>query len=386
MDFSWSPEQLALKEKTIEFARRELNTESAQDLAARDRSGTFERSLWQKCADFGIQGLCMPEIYSGTPERDLMSTVLAMEALGYSCPDSGLTLGLNVQIWTVQMLILQFGNEAQKQRYLPPLCDGRWIGVHALSEPEAGSDVYSLKMRAMPCEGGYRLTGCKKFVTGAPICDVALVFATSDPSVGKWGLNAFLVETASAGVSLSPAKEKMGLRTIPFGEIVLEDCFVPSENRLGPEGAGFSISHSSLEFDRCFTLSSQLGAMARQLEETINYAKTRQQSGQAIGQFQSVANRIVDMKVRLETARLLLYKVAWLKEQGESAMLEASMLKLHLSEAAVASGLDAVRTYGGNGYLSEYGVERALRDAVGSVIYAGTSDIQRNIIARSLGL
>ena len=382
MDFSWSDEQIAFKARVVEFAQAQLNG----GMVERDHQGEFSRSHWKKCADFGIQGLCMPEDYSGSPAKDLMTTVLAMEALGYGCSDSGLMLALSTQIWTVQLLILLFGSEEQKQRYLTPMCQGDWIGVHALSEPEAGSDVYGLTTRAVPCDGGYRLTGQKKFVTGAPICDVALVFATSDPSLGKWGLNAFLVERTAEGFSVGPSQSKMGLRTVPFGEIFLEDCFVPEENRLGPEGAGFSISHSSLEYDRCFTLATQLGTMERQLEKTIDYAKSREQSGQPIGKFQSVSNRVADMKLRLELARLLLYKVAWLKENGQSALLESSLLKLHLSEAAVASGLDAVRIHGGNGYLTEYEVERDLRDAVGGVIYAGTSDIQRNIIARSLGL
>ncbi|MEO1619427.1 MAG: acyl-CoA dehydrogenase family protein [Cyanobacteria bacterium J06632_3] len=381
MDFGWSEEQISLKQRAIAFAQTHLN----DDVSTRDHHGKFSRENWKKCADFGIQGLCMPEEYGGSAE-DLMTTVLALEGLGYGCEDSGLTLALNSQLWTVQMLVLQFGSDAQKERYLPPMCRGEWVGVHALSEPNAGSDVYSLTTQATPCEGGYLLTGRKKFVTGAPECDVALVFATVDPSLGKWGLNAYLVERSAVGFSVGPSKEKMGLRTVPFGEIVLDDCFVPEGNRLGPEGAGFSVSHSSLEYDRCFTLASQLGAMERQLEKTIDYAKSREQSGQPIGKFQSVSNRVADMKVRLETARLLLYKVAWLKEKGESAMLESSMLKLFLSEAAVASGLDAVRVHGGNGYLSEYGIERELRDAVGGVIYAGTSDIQRNIIARTLGL
>lgn len=390
MDFSWSDEQLTLKRRVIKFAQKELNGDADgdlnSDLRVRDRQGAFAKEGWQRCAEFGIQGLCMPSEYSGSPAQDLMTTVLALEALGYGCADNGLTLALNTQIWTVQMLVLLFGSEDQKQRYLPPMCRGEWMGVHALSEPQAGSDVYSLTTRAVPCDGGYVLNGRKKFVTGAPICDVALVFATVDPSLGKWGLNAFLVERTAKGFSVGPSQEKMGLRTVPFGEIFLEDCFVPTENRLGPEGAGFSISHSSLEFDRCFTLSSQVGAMERQLETTIDYAKKREQFGQPIGKFQSVSGRVADMKLRLETAKLLLYKVAWLKQKGENAMLEASMLKLHVSEVAVASGLDAVRIHGGNGYLSEYGVERDLRDAVGGVIYAGTSDIQRNIIARSLGL
>ncbi|MEO0803880.1 MAG: acyl-CoA dehydrogenase family protein [Cyanobacteria bacterium J06642_2] len=382
MDFSWSAEQLEYRQKVIEFARAHLNG----DIIERDLEGKFSWENWQCCADFGIQGLCVPETYSGSSALDIMTAVLAMEGLGYGCEDNGLTLALNAQMWTVQVLILQFGTEEQKQRYLPRLCSGEWIGAHALSEPESGSDVYGMQTIAKKCDGGYLLTGTKKFVTCAPIANLALTFATLDPNLGKWGVTAFLVERSSPGYSTSPTRQKMGLRTTPFGEITFENCFVPEANRLGPEGAGFSFSNHSLEYDRCFNLASELGAMERQLERTIDYARSRHQYGQSIGKFQSVSNRIADMKLRLETARLLLYKVAWLKESGKPAMLDAALLKLYLSECFVASGLDAIRVHGGNGYLTDVGIERDLRDAVGGVIYAGTSDIQRNIIARSLGL
>lgn len=178
----------------------------------------------------------------------------------------------------------------------------------------------------------------------------------------------------------------MGLRTVPMSDFTLTDCFVPESRRLGPEGAGASISNSSLEVERCCILASQLGAMDRQLRQSVEYARTRRQFDKPIGKFQSVSNRVADMKLRLETARLLLYKVAWLKQQGRPAMLEAALLKLHLSECFVESSLDAVRIHGGNGYLSEFHVERDLRDAVGGVLYAGTTDIQRMMVARLLGL
>jgi alkylation response protein AidB-like acyl-CoA dehydrogenase len=223
-------------------------------------------------------------------------------------------------------------------------------------------------------------------VTLAPVADVALVFVSTNPAAGKWGVSAFVVERTTPGVRASEMQHKMGLRTVPIGELHFEDCVVPESARLGPEGAGVSIATHSLEVERCCILASQLGAMERQLQRSIEYARSRKQFGQAIGKFQSVSNRVADMKVRLETARLLLYKVAWLVERGQPAMMEAAMLKLYLSEAFVESGMDAIRIHGGVGYLSETGVERDLRDAVGGVLYAGTSDIQRNIIARLLGL
>ncbi len=178
----------------------------------------------------------------------------------------------------------------------------------------------------------------------------------------------------------------MGLKTSPFGELYLEDCFVPEENRLGPEGAGVSIFATSMESERGYILSSQLGAMQRQLEEAIQFARERKQFGQSIGRFQSVSNRIVDMKLRVETCRMMLYKLAWLEEQGESLALDAALTKLHLSESFIDSSLDAIRLHGAQGYLQELGIERDLRDGIGGLIYSGTSDIQRNVVSRLLGL
>jgi hypothetical protein len=224
------------------------------------------------------------------------------------------------------------------------------------------------------------------FVTNGPVADLAVVFATIDPSKGMWGITGFIVEKGTPGFTISKGIEKMGLRTSPIGELILQDCFVPEKNRLGPEGAGSRIFNHSMEWERSCILASHLGVMERQLENSIDYARERKQYGKSIGKFQSVSNRIVDMKIRLETARLLLYKVAWLKMNGKSAVMEAAMAKLYLSESFVQSGLDAIRTLGGYGYMTEFEVERDLRDSIGGTIYSGTSDIQRNIIARLLGL
>jgi hypothetical protein len=317
---------------------------------------------------------------------DLLTAMLAMEGLGYGCRDNGLTFGLNAQLWTVQLPIARFGTAAQKQRFLPGLCSGALIGAHAITEAAAGSDAFSLETRAEKRDGGYVLNGTKRLVTFAPVADLALVFATIDPAKGRWGITAFVVERGTEGFSSSPVRDKMGLRTVPIGELTFENCFVSEENRLGPEGAGVSISTHSLEIERCCILASQLGAMDRQLETAIRFARERRQFGQPIGKFQSVANRLADMRLRLETSRLLLYKVAWLKSLDKPAMLEAALLKLHLSESFVESGLDAIRIHGGTGYMTDAEIERDLRDAIGGTLYAGTSDIQRTIIARALGL
>jgi hypothetical protein len=381
MDFSWTEEQLAYKKAVINFAQKELNA----GMVERDHHGSFPAELWRKCAKFGIHGLPFPEKYGGS-ESDILTTMLTMEGLGYGCSDSGLIFGINAQMWSVQMPILAFGTDAQKEKYLPGMCSGQIIGAHGMTEPDTGSDAYALRTRAERRNGGYVLNGTKMFVTNAPVADLAVVFATLDPSRGMWGITGFIIEKGTPGFSTSQPIDKMGLRTSPMGELIMQDCFVPEENRLGPEGSGSRIFNHSMEWERSCILASHLGAMERQLEKSIQYARDRKQYGQPIGRFQSVANRIVDMKVRLETARLLLYQVAWLKKIGKPAVMEAAMAKLYLSECFVQSGMDAIRTLGGYGYMTEFEAERDLRDAIGGTIYSGTSDIQRNIIARLLGL
>lgn len=383
MDLSWNKAQIDYKNNVIEFAKQHLNS----SISERDHALQFSREDWNKCAKFGIQGLASPKKYGGKEEDiDILTATLAMEGLGYGCRDNGLPFSLNAQMWTVQLPIAQFGNTFQKEKYLKPLATGEWIGSHGLTEANAGSDVFNMETTATKVEGGYILNGSKRLITLGPVCDMALVFAKTNPKLGKWGVSGFIVEAGSKGFSQSVNKIKMGLRTVPIGDLEFKDCFVPKENRLGKEGAGWSITIASLEYDRCNILASQLGAMEHQLEDTIKFVKNRKQFGQSIGRFQSISNRIADMKLRLETSRLLLYKVAWLKSQGKSAMMEAALLKLHLSESFVTSSLDAIRCHGGSGYLTEFEIERNLRDAVGGVIYAGTSDIQRNIISQILGL
>ncbi|MCZ7551914.1 MAG: acyl-CoA dehydrogenase [Anaerolineae bacterium UTCFX2] len=381
MDFSWTEEQLAFRKAVVDFAHKELN----QDIIEEDRSGSFSPEKWRKCARFGIQGLPFPEEYGGSA-ADILTTVLAMEGLGYGCKDNGLIFAMNAQMWSVQMPIYSFGAADQKRKYLPGLCRGELIGAHGMTEPDSGSDAYSLRTTAQRVDGGYVLNGSKMFVSNAPVSDLAVVFATVNPARKMWGVTGFIVETGTPGYTISRKLDKMGLRTSPMAELVFQDCFVPEENRLGPEGAGSNIFNDSMEWERSGILASHIGAMERQLEASIQYARERQQFGQPIGKFQSVANRIVDMKVRLETARLLLYKVAWLKKMGKPTVMEAALAKLYLSESFIQSSLDSIRTFGSYGYMTEFEVERDLRDAVGGALYSGTSDIQRNIIARLLGL
>jgi alkylation response protein AidB-like acyl-CoA dehydrogenase len=381
MDLSWSKEQLALKKEAIEFACAELN----KNVVENDENSQFPIENWLKCARFGIQGLCIPKEYGGQGQ-DILTSILIMEGLGYGCEDNGLTWALNGQMWSVQEPLLSFGSEAQKQRYLPGLCSGELIGAHGMTEPNSGSDAYSLRTRVDKQNGGYILNGSKIMISLAPVCNLAVVFATTESTLGQWGISAFLVDKGMPGFRVSRSWEKMGLRSAPTGELVFEDCLVPDENLLGPVGAGVSVFNSSMEWERSFIFASHIGAMERQLEKAISFAKQRCQFGQPIGKFQSISNRIADMKLRLETARLHLYKAAWLKKHDKPAALQSAMTKLYISEAYVRSSLDAIGIYGGKGYLTETEIERDLRDATGGVLYTGTSDIQRVVIAWLLGL
>jgi alkylation response protein AidB-like acyl-CoA dehydrogenase len=381
VDFEFSDDQLEFKKSAISFAQKALS----DDVIERDRNGIFPRELWKKCAEFGIQGSAFPEQYGGL-NTDIFSTMLLMEGLGYGCKDSGLIFAINGQMWTVQMPILRFGTDAQKEKYLPRLCSGELIGANGVTEPNSGSDAFSLATSAKREGDYYILNGTKTFCTSAPVADVFMVFATVDKRKGFMGVTAFLIEKDFPGFRVGRDIEKMGLRTAPMAELILEDCKVPVENRLGKEGNGAAIFEDTVEWERGCILASLLGSMERQLEQCVRFSRERKQFGKSIGKYQSIANKIVDMKVRLETSRLLLYKVAWTKQTRGKASMEAALAKLYISESWIKSCLDAVQIHGGYGYTTEYEVERDLRDSVGSTLYSGTSEIQRNIIARYLGL
>ncbi|MDH4070930.1 MAG: acyl-CoA dehydrogenase family protein [Ignavibacteria bacterium] len=381
MDFSLSDEQRTLRDATLDFAKKELQ----DDLIARDRDGVFPEDLWKKCATFGIQGMPFPQAYGGG-DSDILTTVLAMEALGYGCKDNGLLFALNAQMWSVQMPIHMFGTDEQKKKYLTPMCKGDLIGAHGMSEPGSGSDAFSLTTTARKEGNSYILNGAKTFVSNAPVADMFVVFANTNRSKGFMGISAFLIDRNTEGLQVGKNIGKMGLRTSPWSEVVMEDCRIDEGQRLGKEGNGAGIFEDSMAWERSFILANYVGGMERQIETCITYAKTRRQFGQPISKFQAVANRIVDMKVRLETARNLLYKVAWMMDKGSPSVLDAAILKLYLSENWIKSCMDATQIHGGYGFTTEYEVERDLRDAVGSTLYSGTSEMQRNLIARHLRL
>jgi alkylation response protein AidB-like acyl-CoA dehydrogenase len=381
LDFSLSAEQEELKAAAVDFARRELD----KDYTEREAAGEFSRQAWRACANFGVQGLPVPAELGGGG-ADILTTVLVMEALGYGCHDNGLIFSLNAQMWSLELPLVKFGTQAQQQAYLPGLISGDLIGVHAMTEPESGSDAFSMRTRVERKGDGYLLNGTKLYITNAPVSDVVLVFAAHPDKPAMAGISAFLVEKGTPGFTVTRGLDKMGLRTSPMGEIVLDDCLVPAESRLGREGAGMAIFNSAMAWERSCILASALGAMRRQLEACVAHARVRKQFGQPVGKFQAVADKVADMYLRLEAARLLVYQAAWLGQQGKPVVAEAAAAKLFTSEAWVATSLDAIQVHGAYGYMTESGIERDLRDAVAGTIYSGTSEIQRVILARMLGL
>jgi alkylation response protein AidB-like acyl-CoA dehydrogenase len=384
MDFDFSPDQRHWHDEAVRFALAELT--DREDLIDRDLRGAFSRDGWRKCAGFGVQGLIVPEAYGGRGQS-LDVAAAMMEGLGYGCDDNGLVFAINACLWTVTVPLMLWGTEDQKRRWLPGLCDGRIVGANGASEPEAGSDIFSMQTRAeRTAGGGWVLNGRKIWLTAGPVADLFVLYATTDPRRGILGLGAFLVPKDTPGLRVVRELPKLGMRTVPMCELALEGCPLPADALLGREGRGAELFNLSMEYERGLILAAALGTMRRNLEKCVQYARTRTQFGKPIGKFQSVANRIVDMAVRLEQVRPLVYKFAAKRAKGQDAAYEASLAKLAVSEAFVQNSLDAVRTFGATGYITETGLERDLRDSVGSVIFSGTNDIQRAILAQKLKL
>ncbi len=371
------------KVETADWAHTALTRDGIVD---RDHASQFDLDGWRLCAERGILAAPIDPEYGGGG-RSLIDTLLMLEGLGHGCRDNGLVFALSSQMWSTQTVIAALGSDAQKRRWLPGLVSGSTLGAFAISEPETGTDTYALGASAERLDdGGYRLNGEKAWLTMGSRADFVVVFANVNPEAGAWGVTAFVVDTSLPGVKVLGNREKMGMRTTPFGNIALDNVVVTEAERLGAEGAGIGIFTRTMESERAFVLAGQIGAMQRQLEDTVSYARERRQFGTPIGKFQAVSHRIADMKVRHEVSRTLMYKAALLAERGERTTMAAAITKLVASEAGVESGLDATRVFGARGYVSEFEVERDFRDFVGALTYSGTSDVQRNIIANLLGV
>lgn len=379
MDFSLNEDQVSLQEAAIKFAQNKLN----KGMEELDRKSEFSKKHWDACAAFGLQGMLIPEQFGG---MGLSATdfVAVMEGIGYGCKDNGLIFSVNAHILACLMPILHFASDELKEKYLSRLVTGEIIGANAMTEPDTGSNVYELKTTAVKEKDYYRLNGSKTFVTNAPVADVFIVYARTDSSKGFWGISCFLLDREMEGLTIGKKIEKMGLRTSPMSDLGFDDCKVPATNLIGKEGTGGIIFSDSMEWERGLIQANCIGVMERLLDECIKYTHVRKLGKQPIGKFQSVANKISEMKVRLETSRLMLYKVAWLKTNKKTATLESSIAKLYVSESYINNCRDAMQIYGGYGYMVEYELERELRDAFASSFYSGTSEIQKNIISSLL--
>jgi alkylation response protein AidB-like acyl-CoA dehydrogenase len=371
-----------VKMQVADWAREALDP---GDMIDRDLHCRFFREAWTQCAAAGLLGSVVP-VDSGGVGDDVVTTTLKLEGLGLGCRDNGLSYALASQMLSFQDALVRFGTDEQRTDILEPVCRGETIGAFAITEAASGSDTYAMSMRAEQVPGGWKLTGEKVHITLAPVADVALVFAVTNPDRGRWGISAFLVRADRPGVTFTETKPKQGLRTTPFGDIRLDGYLAGPADMLGVEGAGASIFAACMESERALVMASHLGAAERTLHDAIARANTREQFGRPIGAFQAISHRLVDMAMHHETARLLLYKAAAEVGLGRRSTLAAAMAKLGASEAIVSLTLDAARVHGAEGYVTEYEVERDVRDALGGLVYSGTSDIQKNVIAALIGV
>ncbi len=370
------------KTAVANWARAELHD---PNLAERDLNCEFWSEGWAKISKQGLFASLASPQYGGRG-RSLVATLLELEGLGLGCRDDGLVLAATSQVLTFGMALERFGSDAQKAEWMPSVIDGSCIGAFSMSEPDSGSDAFALTTSATKTDSGYVLSGEKAWVTLAPVADLFLVFASTCVDAGRWGISAFLVPADTPGLAVGPNRPKMGLRTTPFANITFDNCYVDESALLGSEGSGASIFSASMEAERGFLLVGTVGALERVLDDVVDHARTREQFGQPIGAFQGVSHPIAEIKLGHESARLLMYKAAALQQDGSASMMAAALSKLAGSEAALSGALTSLEVHGARGYVTEYGVERDLRNLSGGVIYGGASGIQKNIIGRLLGL
>jgi butyryl-CoA dehydrogenase len=379
MDFSLSDQQKLIRDTVHQFMENEVRPSVRQ----RDREGRFPTEEIKKLAELGCCGMMTPEEWGGAG-LDTISYVLMLEEVARI--DAAMATSVGVTNSAVQVPLLAFGNEAQKKKYLRRMATGETLGAFCLTEPQAGSDAAGIQTRASKCDCGYRLNGTKTWVTNGSVAGVFIVFAKTNPDAGGKGISAFLVEPSFKGFHVGRHEEKMGQLSSPSVEIVLNDCEVPLENRLGEEGQGLKIALSALDGGRIGIGALAVGLAQGALEESVKCAKQRSAFGKSISEFQAIQWMLADMQTEIEAARGLVYHAAWLKDSGGRMGAAASKAKLYASEMANRVAYKAVQIHGSVGYSRETDVERMYRDARVLSIYEGTSEIQRLIIARDLGL
>lgn len=347
--------------------------------------GFFTSDEWKLCAGLGLLGLSVPKDYGGEG-YGFLTTAHAAEAFGRGAPEMGLVFSAMAHLFACAMPIVEYGDEELRREILPRLSSGEWVGANAITEEDAGSNATRLATRAERAGKDYVLTGDKSFVSNGPVADVFTVYAVTQPDLGYLGVSAFAVERGTPGLVIGEPFEKLGLDRCPAGTLRLDHCVVPASRRLGGEGQGAAIFQSAMQWERACLFAAYVGRIERLAELCADHARTRSQFGRPIGSNQAVSHRLARMRVRLEAARLLLWRACWRIESHEPAVTDVAMAKLAISEAAAESAMDAVRIFGGDGIRRDRGIERELRDAVPSLIFSGTSEMQLELIVRELGL
>jgi butyryl-CoA dehydrogenase len=374
--FALSEEHLAIRDLARDFARNEV----LPGAAARDRSHEFPLEIFQKLGELGLLGVFIPAEYGGSG-MDVLSYVLALEELSYA--DASVGVITSVQQSLAAWPILAFGTEAQKQRYLPLLATGQQIGCYALTEPQAGSDAGAQKTKVTKLEDGYQLDGTKMWITNGPQAGICVTYGNLEPESLHRGVCAFILETTWPGFSVGKVEEKMGIRASGTSELVFEGLRVPADALLHQERDGFRVAMATLDGGRIGIAAQALGIAQRCLDLSIGYAKERKTFGKPIVAHQAIQWKIADMRTRIEAARLLTWRAAVMKGNGERASAECSMAKLFASETANFCAYEAVQIFGGYGFSQEYEVERLYRDARITTLYEGTSEVQRLVIAKA---
>jgi alkylation response protein AidB-like acyl-CoA dehydrogenase len=375
MDFDWAEEERDIYNQVYSRTR----------LWPAPDPGFFTPAEWKLCASLGLLGLSIPKRYGGEG-HGFLATARAAEAFGRGAPDMGLVFSAMAHLFACAMPIVEHGDEETRRAILPRLSSGEWVGANAITEEGAGSDATRLATKAEKAGADYVLTGEKCFVSNGPAADVFVVYAMSQPDLGYLGVSAFVVERGTPGLVIGEPFGKLGLDRCPASTLRLDGCVVPAGRRLGGEGQGAAIFQAAMRWERTCLFAAYAGRIERLAELCADHARTRHQFGRPIGANQAISHRLARMRLRLEAARLLLWRACWRLDQNEPASADVAMAKLAISEAAAESAMDAVRIFGGDGIRADRGVERELRDAVPSMIFSGTSEMQLELIVRELGL
>lgn len=372
-------------DEEIVLLRQTLSQFAAQEIAPRaadiDRNNDFPHDLWPKLGELGLLGITIPQEYGGSG-MGYLAHAIAMEEISRASASVGLSYGAHSNLCLNQIRLN--GTEAQKQQYLPALCSGEHVGALAMSEPSAGSDVVSMRLRAERQGNNFVLNGNKMWITNGPDANVYVIYARTDPEAGSKGITAFIVERNTPGFSRSPKLDKLGMRGSNTCELVFENCRVPATQILGEVGAGVRVLMSGLDYERAVLAGGPVGILQACLDVALPYVHEREQFGQSIGEFQLVQGKLADMYARCSASRAYLYSVCGALDRGEQSRKDAAAVILYTAEAATQSALDAIQLLGGNGYINDYPTGRLLRDAKLYEIGAGTSEVRRMLIGREL--